>query len=136
MATSQHAQHIESSTQDFSHKTGFISSLIDLDYVSVSQLLGRDYIFIHTDAFNQPLGNTPTCYGQLEMVIRQLELAQTHTVVVTFHQGVMGKPSFTRHDLTWYKGKICRIESQLITHQDQLEFMDMIWQCSTSATPA
>jgi hypothetical protein len=109
--------------------------LVDLDYVSVSQLLGRDYVFIHADAI-KPLGNNPACYTQLEMVIRQLELAQTHTVIVTFKQSVLGKPAFTRHDLTWYKGKICRLESQLITHEDQVEFMDMIWQCSTAATPA
>jgi len=133
MATSQYAQQTEPA--QFGHQRQFVSDLIDLDFVSVSQLLGRDYIFIQSDAFSQTPTNNQTTYHQLEMLIRQLELAQTHTVVVTLKPVSTGKPGFTRHDLTWYKGKICRIESLPITHQDQLEFMDMIWQCSTSAVP-
>ena len=133
MAISQHAQQTKPAPTRAMRN--FVSDLIDLDHVSVSQLLGRDYVFIDSDAFNIPLGNNPGCYNQLEKLVRQLELAQTHIVVVTLHQTTTGKPSFTRHDLTWYKGKICRVESLLITHQDQLEFMDMIWQCSTAAIP-
>ncbi len=137
MAISQYAQQTDSSpTREFGHPRQFVSDLIDLDSVSVSQLLGRDYIFIQSHAFSQSPANNQTTYNLLEMLIRQLELAQTHTVVVTLKPISTGKPSFTRHDLTWYKGKICRIESLPITHQDQLEFMDMIWQCSTSAVPA
>lgn len=136
MAISQYAHQTElSPTREFGRQGHFVSELIDLDSVSVSQLLGRDYIFIQSEAFSQPPTNNQTTYSQLEMLIRQLELAQTHTVVVTLTPTTTGKPSFIRHDLTWYKGKICRIESLSVTHQDQLEFMDMIWQCSTSAVP-
>jgi hypothetical protein len=135
MAISQLATQIESSPKgELFQSVEFVSNLIDLDAVSVSQLLGRDYLFIQSDAFEQPPGNHPATYSQFEMLIRQLELAQTHTVVVTVETESAGE-SFTRHDLTWYKGKICRVESTPIAHQDQLEFINMIWQCSTSAVP-
>lgn len=135
MAMSQYAHQTEPSpTQELGTQRQFVSELIDLSAVSVSQLLGRDYIFIQAEALSQPPTNNQTTYNQIEMLIRQLELAQTHTVVVTL-KSASNQHAFTRHDLTWYKGKICRIESTPITHQDQLEFMDMIWQCSSSATP-
>lgn len=138
MATShQYAQQSESlPPQEYGGQGQFVSDLIDLDFVSVSQLLGRDYIFIDAEAFSHSTGDNQTTYIQLEMLIRQLELAQNHTVVVTVKPITADKRSFARHDLTWYKGKICRIESTPITHQDQLEFMDMIWQCSTAAVPS
>ena len=109
---------------------------IDLDHVSVSQLLGRDYVFIDANSAHLPLAPTPLHHQLLNDLMAQLEVTEAHTVVVTF----TGQPSsgltFTRHDLSWYKHKISRVETHTITNQDQQEFMDMIWQCSTPAAIA
>lgn len=135
MATSQHAFQPNTDTpQQFSFKPAPVT--IDLEYVSISQLLGRDYIFINVQGVELPLNNPNVAHNLLDDLIQQLELAETHTVAVSVNESLEGSPSFTRHDLTWYKHKICRIESIAITNQEQYEFMEMIWQCSTAATPA
>jgi len=133
MATSQHAfqPNIEASQHLAQVKT--TQPAIDLEHVSVSQLLGRDYLFINTKEVELPLKNPGVMYGLLDDLIQQLGLAETHTVAVSVEESPTGTLSFTRHDLTWYKQKICRINSIAITHVEQHEFMEMIWRCSTAA---
>ena len=106
---------------------------IDLNHISVSQLLGRDYIFINTEATCLPIDNPQLLHPLLDDLISRLELAETHTVAVGVQELPDGNASFTRHDLTWNKHKICHVESIKITQPEQHEFMDMIWRCSTSA---
>ncbi len=128
MATSQFAFQSGIDERDFDP-----SPTIDLYHVSVSQLLGRDYIFIDTKATPLPI-DKPTClYPLLDDLIARLELAETHTVAVGVQELPCGNASFTRHDLTWNAHKICHVESIKITQPEQHEFMDMIWRCSTSA---
>jgi hypothetical protein len=135
MATSQHAFKPNADTsQQFSFKAEI--SAIDLEYVSVSQLLGRDYIFINVPRVELPLNNPTVLHGLLDDLIQQLELAETHTVAVSVDESSEDNPTFTRHDLTWYKHKVCRIESTNIINQEQYEFMEMIWRCSTAAVLA
>lgn len=133
MATSQHA--FQPDTDLSQHFAGARpqSAAIDLEQVSVSQLLGRDYLFINTREVELPLKNPNALHPLLDDLIQQLELAETHTVAVSVEESLTGKLTFTRHDLTWYKHKVCRVESILITHPEQHEFMEMIWRCSTSA---
>ena len=132
MATSQHA--FQQST-DLPQYANFAAEnlSIDMEHVSVSQLLGRDYIFIHSQAIKLPLKNSTTIHKLLNDLVLQLELAETHTVAVTVDESPSGEIEFIRHDLIWYKHKVCRVESVVITHQEQHEFMDMIWRCSTAA---
>lgn len=131
MTTGQQAQSTE---QNFNFESG--DSSIDLEHVSVSQLLGRDYIFINTQAADLRANNPTVMHSLLEELVQQLELAETHTVAVSVDESPDGVASFIRHDLTWYKHKVCRVESIAITQPEQYEFMDMIWRCSTSAMPA
>jgi hypothetical protein len=135
MATSQHA--FQQNT-DLSQLANFASEhpSIDLEHVSVSQLLGRDYIFISAQGIKLPLKNPNAMHSLLNDLIQQLELAETHTVAVTVDESSNGELGFIRHDLTWYKHKVCRVESTAITHPEQHEFMDMIWRCSTAAALA
>lgn len=107
---------------------------IDLEYVSVSQLLGRDYIFIDSQGIKLPLKNPAAMHRLLKDLIQQLELAETHTVAVSVDESPGGELTFIRHDLTWYRHKICRVESISITLHEQYEFMDLIWRCSTAAS--
>lgn len=136
MAINQHA--IQPNTDDHSQNFSFKSeqSSIELEHVCVSQLLGRDYIFINSQAVDLRINNPTVMHSLLDDLIQQLELAETHTVAVSVNESQDGTPSFIRHDLTWYKHKICRIEHTAITQPEQYEFMDMIWRCSTAAIPA
>lgn len=137
MATSQHAfQPNTELPQHFAQvKTARAEQVaIDLEYVSVSQLLGRDYLFINSREIELPLKNPGALHSLLDDVIQQLELPETHTVAVSVDESLTGILSFIRHDLTWYKHKICHVESITITHPEQHEFMEMIWRCSTAAS--
>jgi hypothetical protein len=135
MANSQHAiQPNTDMTQSFTYQSE--PSNIELEHVCVSQLLGRDYIFINSQAVDLRLNNPTVMHSLLDELIQQLELAETHTVAVSVTESHDGTPSFIRHDLTWYKHKICRVESIAITQAEQYEFMEMIWRCSTAALPA
>ena len=108
-------------------------SVISLEQVSVSQLLGRDYVFISAAAIPNIASNSIQMRYLFNNLVQQLELAETHTVAVTVDEMTSDKPAFIRHDLQWYQHQICRIDSISITQPEQYEFMNMIWHCSTSA---
>ncbi|RYY02978.1 MAG: hypothetical protein EOO53_09835 [Gammaproteobacteria bacterium] len=107
--------------------------VIQLEHVSVSQLLGRDYIFIDSQHVKLPLQDPTVAHGLLNDLIKQLELSEAYTVVVTIEGMTNEEPVFTRHDLIWHRHEVCRIDSIVITHHEQHEFIDMIWRCSTAA---
>lgn len=135
MATSQHAYQPNTElAQHYAQVTSLKPehAPIDLEHVSVSELLGRDYLFINSKEINLPLKSPAVLHSLLDDVIQRLELAETHTVAVSYEESTTGL-SFVRHDLTWYRHKICRVESIAITHPEQKEFMEMIWHCSTAA---
>lgn len=135
MATQQHA--IQSTTETTqSYATNSQHSSIELEHVCISQLLGRDYIFINSQAVDLRHNNPTVMHSLLDDLIQQLELAETHTVAVSVSESQDGIPAFVRHDLTWYKHKVCRVESTAISQPEQYEFMEMIWRCSTAAIPA
>ena len=131
MANSQPAIQPSSNNREF----GSIPRPIDLEHVSVSQLLGRDYIFIDTQYAALPTHDPDRLNSMLDDLIAQLGLAEAHTVAISVQELSGNKVSFTRHDLTWHKHKICRVESTDITQPEQYEFMEMIWHCSTSVSP-
>lgn len=136
MATSQHA--FQPST-DLPQHFAQIKTIkpehtaIDLAHVSVSQLLGRDYLFINSQEVHLPLKNPTAIHAMLDDIIQRLDLAETHIVAVSVDEALTGDLSFIRHDITWFKHKVCRVESIAITHPEQHEFMEMIWRCSTTA---
>jgi hypothetical protein len=137
MATSQHAfQANTESPQHFAQVKPIRheQASIDLEHVSVSQLLGRDYLFINAREVELPVNNPGAMHSMLDSIIQQLELAETHTVAVSVDESSTGTLSFIRHDITWHKHKVCRVESIAITHPEQHEFMEMIWRCSTAAS--
>lgn len=131
MATSQHAFQQSIDLPQFANYSPEYLS-IDLEHVSVSQLLGRDYIFISAQGIKLPLKNPTAMHNLLNDLVQQLELTETHTVAVTVDEAPNGELAFIRHDLTWYRHKVCRVDSIAITHTEQREFMDMIWRCSTA----
>lgn len=137
MATSQHAFQTNIELPQHFARVNTLrpeQALIDLEHVSVSQLLGRDYVFIDARDVDLPFKNPSAMHSLLDNLIQLLELAETHTVAVSVDESLTGNLSFIRHDITWYKHKVCRVESIAIIHPEQHEFMEMIWRCSTAAS--
>ena len=133
MATSQHAFQPNSNSSQHLGQIHAHPTAIDLEHISVSQLLGRDYVFINSREVKLPLGNTGLLHVLLDELIQRLELTEAHTVAISANESATGTLSFIRHDLSWNKHKICKVESIAITHPEQQEFMEMIWRCSTAA---
>ncbi|MFO1387549.1 hypothetical protein [Cellvibrio sp.] len=133
MATSQHAFQSQSDLSQHFAQIHAHPRAIDLEHVSVSQLLGRDYLFINSNEVELPLSNKSFAQVLLDDLIQRLGLTEAHTVAISVEELVGGKLSFVRHDLSWHKHKICKIESTAITNAEQHEFMEMIWRCSTAA---
>lgn len=133
MATSQHAFQSQSDLSQHFAQIHAHPRAIDLEHISVSQLLGRDYVFINSNEVQLPAGNNHLAQALLDELIQRLGLEEAHTVAISFKEAENCSLSFVRHDLSWYKHKICKIENTAITNPEQQEFMEMIWRCSTAA---
>lgn len=106
---------------------------IDIDQISVSQLLGRDYLLIDDSQARLPLDQADILRDLFEALIKQLALAETQTLAITFQQSPDGDVAFTRHDLDWVGNKIGSVQSTFISDQEQQAFMYMLWQSSAPA---
>lgn len=134
MATSQHAFNLNNSdslhhyAQIHAHPTA-----IALEHISVSELLGRDYLFIDSCEVNLPLLNTDLSQALLCELIQRLDLDESQTMTISVDASDEAALKFVRHELSWQKGKVTKMKSIEITQSEQREFMEMIWRCSTAA---
>lgn len=135
MATTQFAYQDVDNTPTFAQLNPLSATdmSIALEHISVSQLLGRDYVFIDVNFAAIPSDNSNAMKRQFEELVRYLELTEAHTVIVSVDDKPVGETAFVRHDLSWYKHSISKIECFAITNNEQRDFMNMIWQCSTPA---
>lgn len=134
MATSQHAFHPDGDSVQPLAKIHAHPTAIDLEHISISQLLGRDYIFINNQAVQLPLASPALLHALLDELIQRLDLTEAHAVAISIEESPAGALSFVRHDLSWHNHKISKVESTAINHPEQQEFMEMIWRCSSAAT--
>lgn len=104
---------------------------ISPEHISVSQLLGRDYVFIDTRANNLLLTTPQQISAVLEHLVMQLVLTDSHTLFVAVSENEPEEMKFIRHETGWHNRRIVKLESIPISCQEQQDFMMMIWQCST-----
>ncbi|MGM8227605.1 hypothetical protein ACSV5M_13540 [Cellvibrio sp. ARAG 10.3] len=111
-------------------------SAIDLSMfeISVSQLLGFDYVFLGGPAATACFSQLSTAQGVITQLINTLAVAPEQTVFITLAGQDGELPRFTRHDVTWNQGQIEALNHTLIEHPEQQEFINMIWQCSSGQT--
>lgn len=111
-------------------------SAIDLSTfeISVSQLLGFDYVFLGGTAAATCFNQLSTAQGVITQLINTLAVAPEQTVFITLAGQDGELPCFTRHDVTWNQGQIEALNHTLIENPEQQEFINMIWQCSSSQT--
>ncbi|MGB3609736.1 MAG: hypothetical protein WA987_05090 [Cellvibrio sp.] len=111
------------------------NSAIDLSQlqISVSQLLGYDYVFIGGPgvpaSFND-LSGTRTALLQL---IDLLKVVPEQSVFVIL-DGSADAPRFTRYEAVWNRDDLVSVQPTLIENPEQQEFINMIWQCSSPLT--
>lgn len=111
-------------------------SAIDLSTfeISVSQLLGFDYVFLGGPAATACFSQLSTAKAVIAQLVHTLAVAPEQTVFITLAGQDGELPRFTRHDVTWNQGQIEALNHTLIEHPEQQEFINMIWQCSSGQT--
>ena len=129
MTTTQSSAQFNPTTPQTT-KLGSDAIQIELNQLSVSQLLGRDYLLIDDNLAKLPLDNLDAMRNLFEALISQLELTETQTLAITFQQSPAGDIAFTCHDLEWTNSNIGSIQSTYIEDPEQQAFMYMLWQSS------
>jgi hypothetical protein len=96
--------------------------------LNMSQLLGCDYIFVNPHNA-QELFNPARRVLSIQELVDILEVKPQQAVIILIDDNA--NPRFTRQDFTCNKGRIEQVSASAITTQDQIEFMEMMLDCST-----
>lgn len=99
--------------------------------LSLSPLLGCDYVFIsHRNESN--LVSAEHITTTIQELIEILELSPRQSVIISTTETLDGHALFTRHDYTWNNRRVTHVVSMRVTHQEQIDFMLMMFNCSSA----
>jgi len=99
--------------------------------LSLSTMLGCDYIFVSHKGAHELLE-----HSRLATTIRELldllETSPNQSMVVSAEESAAGEMTFTRYDYKWENRQISSVIGAHVTHADQIDFMQMMFDCSTA----
>jgi hypothetical protein len=99
--------------------------------LSLSTMLGCDYIFVSHKGAHKLLESQ-----RLATTIRELldilETSPYQSMVVSADETATGELVFTRYDYTWEKRQVSNVIPARVTNTDQVDFMRMMFDCSTT----
>lgn len=99
--------------------------------LSLSTMLGCDYIFVShkgTHELLQPTSIDKTIRELLDL----LDTSPYQSMVISADETADGNLNFTRYDYVWEKRQVTKVSITQVTHADQIDFMQMMFDCSTS----
>lgn len=99
-------------------------------FLSLSSLLGCDYIFVRHKGMHellQPRFANKTVYEILSL----LDTAPRQSMVVGADQLDNGSFAFTRYEYTWERRQVRKVSIIPVTDSEQIEFMQMMLSCSS-----
>lgn len=131
MAPNQSAQPLVSRTQN-THGFDVAQAVERGEFVlSLSTMLGCDYIFLNHKGNHDLL----EC-NRIETTIRELldilETSPHQSMVVSADENASGALTFTRYDYKWENRQVSNVIPSRVTHADQADFMQMMFDCSTT----
>lgn len=99
--------------------------------LSVSTMLGCDYVFVtHTEP------NILLAPQRLQQTIRELldmlDTSPKQSLVVGVTELPYGQWRFTRYDCVWENRKLTKMNPTIVTGQEQIDFMQMMFDCSST----
>ena len=97
--------------------------------LNMSELLGCDYIFVNPHNARE-LFNPTRILLSIQELIEILEVKPQQIVIVLVDNNA--DPRFIRQDFTWNKGRIEQVSASAVTAPEQIEFMNMMLDCSTA----
>ena len=99
--------------------------------VSISSMLGCDYIFVNHRGSHELLEP-----NRIQTTIRELldllEVPPYQGMVITAEERANRQLIFTRHECRWENRQVVEVTPILVAHPDQADFMQMIFDCSTT----
>ena len=99
--------------------------------LSLSTMLGCDYIFVSHKGAHDLLGAQ-----RIQTTIRELldilETSPHQSMVVSADETTNGVLSFTRYDYKWENRQVTNVIPNRVIHNEQVEFMKMMFDCSTA----
>lgn len=99
--------------------------------LSLSTMLGCDYIFVSHRGAHALLD-----YSRLATTIRELldilETSPHQSMVISAEESATGELAFTRYDYKWENRQVSNVITTRVTHADQIDFMQMMFDCSTN----
>ncbi len=98
--------------------------------LSVSPLLGCDYVFVRQDR-DEILFDSDNIQRTLNDILRLLTVTPKQTIFIAVVDSVDERPQFTRYDFVWGNQNAESITKIEITQNEQIDFMDMIYNCSS-----
>lgn len=98
--------------------------------VSVSELLGYDYIFITNPLAPIYFSQDSRAVNTLQEYVELLDITPAQSVFMSVDDSEPEVPRFTRHDIEWVNAQPTKINSTIIDDAEQQAFMQMIWQGS------
>jgi hypothetical protein len=99
--------------------------------LSISPLLGCDYVFIKHEADEQLL-DAENIQRTLNDILRMLTVTPKQTIFIAVADEIDGDtPQFARYDFVWNNQNVESITKIDITQNEQIDFMEMIYNCSS-----
>ncbi len=131
MALTQSALQFVSRTND-AHDFDVAQAVERGEFVlSLSTMLGCDYIFLSHKGDHHLLE-----LNRIETTIRELlDILGTsphQSMVVSADENTAGALTFTRYDYRWENRQVSNVIPTRVTHADQADFMQMMFDCSTT----
>ncbi|WP_062067623.1 hypothetical protein [Cellvibrio sp. OA-2007] len=131
MALTQSVQQFVSRTND-AHDFDVAQAVERGEFVlSLSTMLGCDYIFLSHKG-DHPLLELNRIDTTIRELLDILDTSPHQSMVVSADENTTGALTFTRYDYTWDNRQVSNVIPTRVTHADQADFMQMMFDCSTT----
>lgn len=99
--------------------------------LSLSTMLGCDYIFVSHKGAHELL-QLKCADKTIRELLDLLDTPPHQSMIVSADEITDGQLTFTRYDYVWENRQVTKVSVTPVTHSDQIDFMQMMFDCSTS----
>lgn len=99
--------------------------------LSLSTMLGCDYIFVSHKGPHELL-QLKNADKTIRELLDLLDTSPHQSMVVSADEITDGRLTFARYDYVWENRQVTKVSVTTVTHGDQIDFMQMMFDCSTS----
>jgi hypothetical protein len=97
----------------------------------MSPLLGCDYLFIRHKGPHKLLNQTHIA-RTIQELLEIFESSPRQSQIVSIEESEDQPLKFTRYDFLWENNQVKNVQATLVSHPEQIDFMQMMFDCSSS----